>query len=442
MAASLLADRLLGRRHDHRPRAVDRVAVVRRRHRARRHGQPRAGDVRDRRRSGHGPARRQARRGRSSRPPSSASLVAVVIGVVVALPALRLGGLPLALATLALAFVGDKHALQVGLAAQRADRLGLRARRSSVRSTCGDRTAFAVVLVVLIAALRGRRSATSSARRRAARSPRCAARHWPRPRPGLEPVRVEADACSRTSAGIAGLGGVHARHSNRSADRRRLPGDGRPAVAGPGRAVRRAPARHGRRRRRRRGDLPGAAAVGLPLAACVPTWLDWDGTRSVEIPAILFGLGAVAVAQNPDGFRRRVRGRAAATTRRRERLPSPHRPTAPRVGGTAGTGDGGRDAPASADAAVVAARLAPGTATSRCSTASTSTSAPAAVNLLLGPNGSGQDDAVPHGRRPHPRHRRAHRRVGGDDILARGPSTGGARRRRARRPRTAASSRA
>src|SRR5207237_4828952 len=60
---------------------------------------------------------------------------------------------------------------------------------------------------------------------------------------------------------------------------------------------------------------PGAAVVaGIATAASpilirngfhwpvLPTFLDWNGTRSSDIPAILFGLGAVQLARNPDGI--------------------------------------------------------------------------------------------------------------------------------------------
>jgi ABC-type branched-subunit amino acid transport system ATPase component len=59
----------------------------------------------------------------------------------------------------------------------------------------------------------------------------------------------------------------------------------------------------------------------------VPSWLSWNGTPSSEIPAILFGLGAVTLARSPDGFMaanaaqryaRRVKKEAAAARAERE----------------------------------------------------------------------------------------------------------------------------
>jgi ABC-type branched-subunit amino acid transport system ATPase component len=60
---------------------------------------------------------------------------------------------------------------------------------------------------------------------------------------------------------------------------------------------------------------PGAAVVaGIVSAASpvllrsgfhwpfLPTFLDWGGTKSSDIPAILFGLGAVQLSRNPDGI--------------------------------------------------------------------------------------------------------------------------------------------
>src|SRR5690606_25089078 len=40
---------------------------------------------------------------------------------------------------------------------------------------------------------------------------------------------------------------------------------------------------------------------GWELPGFLPSALEWDGTSSVQIPRILFGIGAVQLARNPDG---------------------------------------------------------------------------------------------------------------------------------------------
>jgi ABC-type branched-subunit amino acid transport system ATPase component len=42
--------------------------------------------------------------------------------------------------------------------------------------------------------------------------------------------------------------------------------------------------------------------TGFHWWSWVPSWLSWNGTTSSEIPLILFGLGAVGLARDPDGF--------------------------------------------------------------------------------------------------------------------------------------------
>ncbi|HRE00866.1 MAG TPA: hypothetical protein PLV68_06175, partial [Ilumatobacteraceae bacterium] len=78
--------------------------------------------------------------------------------------------------------------------------------------------------------------------------------------------------------------------------------------------------------------FPELLRTGFHWPSWVPSFLSWDGTRSVEIASILFGLGAVAVAQNPDGFlsvyaamfrsRRALRIRALQTAEEIEHEPS------------------------------------------------------------------------------------------------------------------------
>jgi ABC-type branched-subunit amino acid transport system ATPase component len=74
-------------------------------------------------------------------------------------------------------------------------------------------------------------------------------------------------------------------------------------------------------------------------AAFLPSFLHWDGTTSVLIPQILFGLGAINLARNPDG----VLALVAARRRERRRRGEPRAPTrpgpAPAVAPVAGDGE-------------------------------------------------------------------------------------------------------
>ncbi|HEY3483737.1 MAG TPA: ABC transporter permease, partial [Ilumatobacteraceae bacterium] len=226
-------------------------------------------------------------------------LFAVVLGVVIALPALRLGGVPLALATLALAFVCDTVLFQWD--PLRNEQTGWAFSPPVLGPLdLGDRKAFAVVLVVLIivcvAFVRNLERSASGRSIIAVRGSSLAASTS-----GHEPARVKlmVFACS---AGIAGLGGVMLATANRSATNLSYP-----ATVGllwlaqvvlfgvrrPGTAVAAGIAA---------AIFPEILRSGFHWPSWVPTWLSWDGTRSAEIAAILFGLGAVAVAQNQDGF--------------------------------------------------------------------------------------------------------------------------------------------
>jgi ABC-type branched-subunit amino acid transport system ATPase component/branched-subunit amino acid ABC-type transport system permease component len=243
-------------------------------------------------------------------------LFSVVLGVVVALPALRLGGVPLALATLALAFVGDTVLFQWD--PLRNEQTGWTFHPPVLGPLdLGDRKVFAVVLVVLIVACVAfvrnlERSATGRAIVAVRGSALAASTS------GHEPARVKLIVFA-ASAGIAGLGGVMLATANRSATNLSYPATvgllwlaqvvlfgvrrpGTAVAAGISAAI-----------------FPELLRSGFHWPSFVPTWLAWDGTRSAEIAAILFGLGAVAVAQNPDGFlsvyalmfRRREQRRAA-----------------------------------------------------------------------------------------------------------------------------------
>ena len=253
-----------------------------------------------------------------------AAVAALVVGLLVALPSLRFGGLHLALATLALAFVGDRLVFQ--LEGVRNGSRGWSIRRPAYGpiDLGDDRTLFVVllVLVIVVAGLVGnmRTSATGRALLALRSSDVAAAAS------GVSPIRVKLTLFA-TSAGLAGFGGalyamVTSPITNTSAPP--LLGIVWLAVA----------VTFGIRR-------PGGAVVAGLVFALVPAVLNgiggtWDGAPwgslpdglrdvlgSSELASLLFGLGAVGLAQEPEGVLAQV-----GTARRRRRHRSDVVPTA------------------------------------------------------------------------------------------------------------------
>lgn len=231
-----------------------------------------------------------------------ATVVAAALGALVALPSIRLGGLTLALATLALAFVGDRLVFQ------------LEGVRNGSRGWSVPEPAYGpidlskpyilttvlLVLLVLAVGVVGnlQRSATGRAIL-AVRSSGVAAATA-----GVHPTRTKV-VLFAVSAGMAGFAGawfalVNSPMTNASAPP--LLGLIWLAVA----------VTFGIRR-------PGGAVVAGLVYAAFPVVLggiggDWDGApwrwlphtareliASVELAALLFGLGAVGLAREPDG---------------------------------------------------------------------------------------------------------------------------------------------
>ncbi|HEU5150271.1 MAG TPA: ATP-binding cassette domain-containing protein [Iamia sp.] len=234
--------------------------------------------------------------------------VAVGIGVVVAFPALRLGGLSLTLATLALGLAGDSV-----LFAWPWFRNGTSG-WSIPRPTLGpldlgdDRTFALVVLgvILLVTAMLHNleRSATGRALVAVRASETAAATS------GLSPVAAKLGVFA-LSAAIAGLGGVflvtfdfHASDSTYTTAVGlgwlaavvlwgiRRPGAA--VIAGLSASL-----------------LPALLASGFTWPEPVPSWLGWDGTSSIYVADLLFGLGAVQMAKSPDGILAFVGGRGA-----------------------------------------------------------------------------------------------------------------------------------
>jgi ABC-type branched-subunit amino acid transport system ATPase component/branched-subunit amino acid ABC-type transport system permease component len=228
-------------------------------------------------------------------------LAAVALGLVIALPALRLGGLQLALATLALALLGDNVLFQWKWLTNNQSGWTLPRPKIGPLSLTDNRTMaiclLVVVLVVMLLINNLQRSLWGRSIA-AVRSSEVGASTS-----GISPLRVKL-ALFAVSAAIAGIGGIAYASFQTSMSATTTPaaigylwlatvvlfGIRRPiaaAWAGIGSAM-----------------TPVIIGSGFHIQwwSWVPSWLSWNGTPSSEIPLILFGLGAVTLARNPDGF--------------------------------------------------------------------------------------------------------------------------------------------
>ncbi|MFD3870485.1 ATP-binding cassette domain-containing protein [Streptomyces sp. NPDC058623] len=226
--------------------------------------------------------------------------VAALLGALVALPALRLGGRSLALATLALAFLADQVLFQ--LRWLRNGDSGWSVPRPVIGPLdLSDDRAFGVALVVLVAvvaaALGALRDSPSGRAMLAVRSAPAAAMAS-----GVSVLRTKL-TLFMLSAGLAGFGGVlYASYNTRitATDFTAMTGLVWLAVV----------VAAGVRR-------PQYAVVaGLVFAVAPRVLSDWV-TESAHLPVILFGLAGLALANDPDGYCaalpvRRARRAAAA----------------------------------------------------------------------------------------------------------------------------------
>ncbi|AZM92059.1 ATP-binding cassette domain-containing protein [Streptomyces sp. W1SF4] len=211
--------------------------------------------------------------------------VAAALGALVALPALRLGGRSLALATLALAFLADQVLFQMRWLR------GGDAGWAVPRPVFGpvdltDDRAFGVALVVLVslvaAALGALRNSPSGRAMLAVRSAPAAAMAC-----GVSVLRTKL-LLFTLSAGLAGFGGVlYASYNTRitATDFTAMTGLVWLAVVVAA-GVRRA---------------PYAVVAGLVFAVA-PRLLSDYVTESAHLPVILFGLAGLALANDPDGY--------------------------------------------------------------------------------------------------------------------------------------------
>ncbi|MFI1733304.1 ATP-binding cassette domain-containing protein [Streptomyces acidicola] len=239
---------------------------------------------------------------------------AAVLGALVALPALRLGGRSLALATLALAFLADQVLFQMGWLRNGDTGWAIPRPVLGPLDLSDDRAmgvAMIVLVTVVVAALSALRDSPSGRAMLAVRSAPAAAMAS-----GVSVVRTKLTLFT-LSAGLAGFGGVmYASYSTRitATDFTAMTGLVWLAVV----------VAAGVRR-------PQYAVVAGLVFAVMPHVMADYVTESAHLPVILFGLAGLALANDPDGYcaalpTRLHRRRAAAAAQ--GAAPEPHAPRA------------------------------------------------------------------------------------------------------------------
>ncbi|CUU56657.1 Branched-chain amino acid ABC-type transport system, permease component [Parafrankia irregularis] len=245
----------------------------------------------------------------------AAVLAAMVLGVLVALPSLRLGGVALALVTLALAFVCGQVLFQLDWL--RNGEYGWSFTRpvfgpldlNETRNLAG----FVLVLIALVVwVIRNLERSHTGREMLAVRNAAAAAAAI-----GVSPTITKLKVFA-LSAGVAGLGGVLLATNDISVTSNSVPAmSGLLWLAGVALLGLRRPS----------GAILAGLFIGLVPGVLsgfsLPFGLwEWSGSKASEVPTILFGLGAIALARQPDGmladiarrnFQRRARRRAAAT---------------------------------------------------------------------------------------------------------------------------------
>ncbi|OEJ34473.1 ABC transporter permease subunit [Streptomyces subrutilus] len=238
--------------------------------------------------------------------------VAAVLGALVALPALRLGGRSLALATLALAFLADQVLFQLRWL-RNGDSGWAIPRPVFGPVDLSDDRALGVALVVLVAvvaaglsALRGSPSGRAMLAVRSAPAAAMAS--------GVSVLRTKL-LLFTLSAGLAGFGGVmYASFNTRitATDFTAMTGLVWLAVV----------VAAGVRR-------PQYAVVAGLVFAVAPRVLADYVTASAHVPVILFGLAGLALANDPDGYCAAVPVRLAKRRRGGARTPAGTWPSGP-----------------------------------------------------------------------------------------------------------------
>jgi ABC-type branched-subunit amino acid transport system ATPase component/ABC-type branched-subunit amino acid transport system permease subunit len=227
-------------------------------------------------------------------------LAATAIGTVVALPALRVGGLPLALATLALGFIGDEVLFRwKWLRRSQAGWLIDKPKLGPIDLVDRRTYIFTMMIVLALLALLIRNLHRSASGRTitAVRNSEPAASTS-----GLSVPRTKLSIFA-LSAAVAGLGGVLVATQNGGITSVNFP-------TGTSLAWLATVVLFGVRKPQ------GAVLAGLAFAASdpifnngfhfafLPSFLHWDGLGSVtatSISQVLFGLGAIQLAREPDG---------------------------------------------------------------------------------------------------------------------------------------------
>jgi ABC-type branched-subunit amino acid transport system ATPase component/branched-subunit amino acid ABC-type transport system permease component len=229
-------------------------------------------------------------------------LLAVVIGVVAAslagllvvLPALRLGGLALALATLALGFVGDYVLFQWNWFSNSTNGWIIAPPKFGFINLANPKTFVIILFLIVPGAVLLVRNVANSLTGRAAiavNSSEPAARMS-----GISPAVVKAFVVA-VGGGLAGFGGILLTLSTGVAESSAyttqiglvwlaiivLQG-----VRSPGGAV--------------LAGMIGAIVPALVSSGFHFGVLAWNGTTDVYIPNALFGLGAIGMAKNPEGI--------------------------------------------------------------------------------------------------------------------------------------------
>lgn len=289
-----------------------------------------------------------------------------LLGVVVAAPSFRLGSLAFALATLSLAFIVDKIVLQIesfggGVGGRPIHRPQIGPFDLSDERVFGV-FLFALVMVVVWVIRNLNRSASGRAMF-AVRSSEIAASAV-----GISHVRAKLSVFA-VSAAIAGVGGVLMASVSGQVTPNSYPASiGLLWLA----VVVTFGVRH-----------PGGAVLAGIAFALGPEVISWF-TDSTRLPTILFGLGAINLATNPDGMVSQVSRSLRALRDRLRRTPPPTEEPGP----TAATPV--EDAPAPAAGEFVVNGLRAGYGATEILHGVSISLRRGAITAVLGPNGAGK----------------------------------------------------
>ncbi|MDI3385342.1 ATP-binding cassette domain-containing protein [Streptomyces sp. B-S-A8] len=296
---------------------------------------------------------------------------AALLGALVALPALRLGGRSLALATLALAFLADQVLFQTGWL-RNGDTGWAIPRPVFGPVDLGDDRALGVALLVLVAAvvaaLSALRNSPTGRAMLAVRSAPAAAMAS-----GVSVVRTKL-LLFTLSAGLAGFGGVmYASYNTRitATDFTAMTGLIWLAVV----------VAAGVRR-------PQFAVVAGLVFALAPHLIADYVTESAHLPVILFGLAGLALANDPDGY-----CAAVSVRRHRHRVsssPAPPLPESPADSRIADRPPGSSSYAAEEDSALTLHEIHAGYDGAPVLHGVTLTVRRGEILALLGPNGAGK----------------------------------------------------